>query len=80
VSGDARDERLARTGVALDPVHALRKTGDLERAGHGRLQEEKDFFALLQEYGVSIQADQVLTGGWFHSQCRMIGASFGPAA
>ena len=38
---------------------------------------EKDFFALLQEHGLSIQADQVLTGGWLHSQCRMIAASFG---
>jgi ubiquinone/menaquinone biosynthesis C-methylase UbiE len=38
---------------------------------------EKDFFALLQEHGLSIQTDKVLTGGWLHSQCRMVAASFG---
>jgi len=37
---------------------------------------EKDFFALLAENGLSIQADRVLRGEWFNSQCRMIAASF----
>ena len=37
---------------------------------------EQDFLAFLQEHGLSIQADQLLAGGWFHSQCRMIAASF----
>lgn len=37
---------------------------------------EKDFFALLEENGLSIQADRVLKGEWFNSQCRMIAAAF----
>jgi ubiquinone/menaquinone biosynthesis C-methylase UbiE len=42
----------------------------------GRAIYEKDFFALLEENDLSIQADRVLKGEWFNSQCRMIAASF----
>ncbi len=42
----------------------------------GRAIYEKDFFALLEETGLAIQVDRVLTGEWFNSQCRMIAASF----
>ncbi len=46
----------------------------------GRAIYEKDFFALLEETGLAIQADRVLTGEWFNSQCRMIAASFQEAS
>jgi ubiquinone/menaquinone biosynthesis C-methylase UbiE len=37
---------------------------------------EKDFFALLQENGLSIKEDRVLTGAWFNNQSRMIVTTF----
>jgi alpha-N-acetylglucosaminidase len=40
---------------------------------------EKDFLALLTDRGLSIREDRVLQGEWFHSQCRMIAASFAPS-
>ncbi len=42
----------------------------------GRAIYEKDFFTLLEETGLAIQADRVLKGEWLNSQCRMIAASF----
>jgi ubiquinone/menaquinone biosynthesis C-methylase UbiE len=42
----------------------------------GRAIYERDFFALLEETGLVIEVDRVLKGEWFHSQCRMIAASF----
>jgi alpha-N-acetylglucosaminidase len=43
----------------------------------GKAVYEADFFSLLKENGLTIREDQALKGEWFHSQCRMIAASFG---
>ncbi len=43
----------------------------------GRAIYERDFFALLQENGLTVQEDRVLKGEWLNSQSRMIVASFG---
>jgi len=42
----------------------------------GRATYEEDFFALLQENGLSVKEDRVLNGEWLNGQCRMIAASF----
>jgi len=42
----------------------------------GRATYERDFFALLQENGLSVKEDRVLKGEWLNSQCRMIVTSF----
>jgi ubiquinone/menaquinone biosynthesis C-methylase UbiE len=42
----------------------------------GRPTYEADFFALLRENGLSVTEDRVLKRELFHSQCRMIAASF----
>jgi len=42
----------------------------------GQPTYEEDFFALLRDNRLSIREDRVLKNEWFHSQCRLVAASF----
>ncbi|MCU0913317.1 MAG: class I SAM-dependent methyltransferase [Planctomycetes bacterium] len=42
----------------------------------GQPTYEEDFFALLRNHRLSVREDRVLKNEWFHSQCRLVVASF----